>query len=366
MNTAVTAQNTAAIAALTAVMAGASGVPAIAAPSAMSVPGLSIPAISAPAAAGAAPAASPVGIALPGIGASGGAMGAGWAANLRASWSNLKSFAGLGNITTDSQGTRWATIGNQSIPLDSFSGWANVIGRSPAAGMAGSMLAMNGLLGSGAGTWRGIMEGTAGGAMLGFQAGGPLGAAIGASIGAEIGLFEKLFGVESPENEAKRLVEQLYSINIDTQMAKQIVSIAQQKYAGHVSIAVRDPDVRKMLMLYSQATGQKMPLSAAAPQSASLAEMGGRLYQQATYVNGMPYTFQSNLPVPGGYATGTYPSPGPMMLQVNVQGQGAAQFVAGQVVTPEFVQAQWSSAAAGSNGRLQNSAVIQQPGLVIA
>ena len=64
--------------------------------------------------------------------------------------------------------------------------------------------------------------------------------------------------------------------------------------------------------------------------------------------------------------TGTYPSPGPMMLQVNVQGQGAAQFVAGQVVTPEFVQAQGSSAAAGSNGRLQNSAVIQQPGLVVA
>ena len=94
--------------------------------------------------------------------------------------------------------------------------------------------------------------------------------------------------------------------------------------------------------------------------------MGGKLYQQATYVNGMPYTFQSSLPVAGGYATGTYPTPGPMSLQLNVSGQGAAQFVAGQVVTPEFVQSQWSSAAAGSNGRLQNSAVIQQPGLVIS
>ena len=51
---------------------------------------------------------------------------------------------------------------------------------------------------------------------------------------------------------------------------------------------------------------------------------------------------------------------------VSAELRGAAQFVAGQVVTPEFVQAQWSSAAAGSNGRLQNSAVIQQPGLVIA
>jgi hypothetical protein len=228
------------------------------------------------------------------------------------------------------------------------------------------MLAMNGLFGGSRGTWGGIAQSTAGGALIGEQIGGPLGAAIGAGAGFLAGLGEKLFGVESPENEAKRLVKQLYSLNIDNSMAKQIVGIAQQKYAGHVSIAVRDPDVRKMLMLYSEATGQKMPLSATTPQSASLAEMGGRLYQQATYVNGTPYAFQSNLPVLGGYATGTYPSPGPMMLQVNVQGQGAAQFVAGQVVTPEFVQAQWSNAAAGSNGRLQNSAVIQQPGLVIA
>jgi len=111
-----------------------------------------------------------------------------------------------------------------------------------------------------------------------------------------------------------------------------------------------------------------MPLSATTPHSAALAESGGRLYQQASYVNGMPYTFQSNLPVLGGYPTGTYPTPGgsPVSLQVNVSGQGAAGVVAGQVVTPEFVQAQWSSARASSNGRLQNSAMIQQPGLVIA
>ena len=61
-----------------------------------------------------------------------------------------------------------------------------------------------------------------------------------------------------------------------------------------------------------------------------------------------------------------YRSPGAMLLQLNVSGQGAAQFVAGQVLTAEFVQAQWSSAVAGSNGRQQNSAVIQQPGLVVA
>jgi hypothetical protein len=249
-----------------------------------------------------------------------------------------------------------------------LAGGAQAIATSPAAGMAGVSLALAGLTGDRRGTWGGAMESAAGGALIGDQAGGPLGAAAGASFGFEVAMFEKLFGVESPQNEAKRLVKQIYSINIDNSMARDIVNIAQQKYAGHVSIAVRDPDVRKMLMLYSQATGQKFPLSASTPQSVALAESGGRLYQQATYVNGMPYTFQSNLPVLGGYQTGTYPMPGgaPLSLQVNVSGQGAAQFVAGQVVTPEFVQAQWSSAGASSNGRLQNSAMIQQPGLLVS
>ena len=232
--------------------------------------------------------------------------------------------------------------------------------------VGGFMLAQQGLMGSSRGTWGGVGMGAAGGAAIGAQQGGPLGALIGGAAGALIGIGEKIAGVESSENEAKRLVKQLYSVSIDTATsAKQIVGIAQQKYAGHVSIAVRDPDVRKMLMLYSQATGQKVPMSAATPYSASLAEQGGHLYQEATYQNGRPYTYQSGLPVLGGYQTG-YPSAAPMMLQVNVAGQGAAQFVAGQVVTPQFVQAQWSSAGAGSNGRLQNSAMMQQPGLMIS
>ena len=138
---------------------------------------------------------------------------------------------------------------------------------SPAAMMAGMMMGTGGLMGSHRGTWGGVAMGTAGGALvgagIGAQFGGPMGAALGAGIGAVagfgIGLGEKLFGVETSENQAKRLAKQLYSISIDDSMAKQIVNIAQQKYAGEVSVAVRDPDVRKMLMLYSQATGHKMP-----------------------------------------------------------------------------------------------------------
>ena len=41
--------------------------------------------------------------------------------------------------------------------------------------------------------------------------------------------------------------------------------------------------------------------------------MGGNLYQQTTLVNGAPYAFQSHLPALGGFATGTYPIPGPQM-----------------------------------------------------
>ena len=397
LNTAVTAQNSVAIASLTAVFAAAMGMgaPAIAAPS--GIPGgISLPVISIPAAAGGsasgdvggigAGASIPIGIGGAGspgasgvppadifnlptthAGASMNPLGMILGANQKGGTSGFYSMfskEGFSKTLQNLKGTVW----NQKVFDDAgggLSGGIQGVAKSPAAGAAGMMLAMNGLVGSRRGTWGGIAESTAGGALIGEQIGGPLGAAIGAGAGFLAGVGEKLFGVESPENEAKRLVKQLYSISIDNSMAKQIAGIAQQKYAGHVSIAVRDPDVRKMLMLYSEATGQKMPLSATTPQSGSLAEMGGKLYQQATYVNGTPYTFQSNLPVAGGYSTGTYPAPGPMTLQVNVAGQGAAQFVAGQVVTPEFVQSQWSSAAAASNGRLQNSAIIQQPGLVV-
>ncbi|MGO9255980.1 MAG: hypothetical protein ACLQU1_06735 [Bryobacteraceae bacterium] len=54
-----------------------------------------------------------------------------------------------------------------------------------------------------------------------------------------------------------------------------------------------------------------MPLSATTSQSGSRAEMGGKLDLQATYLNGTPCMFQNNLPVAGGYSTGTSPTPSP-------------------------------------------------------
>ena len=63
-------------------------------------------------------------------------------------------------------------------------------------------------------------------------------------------------------------------------------------------------------MLYSEATGQKMPLSAATPYAGSLVEQGGSLYQQASFQNNAWHTYASNLPTLGGIVGGTYPTPG--------------------------------------------------------
>ena len=152
-------------------------------------------------------------------------------------------------------------------------------------------------------------------------------------------------------------------------MAKQIASLAKQKYGGQVSIAVRDPEVRNMLMLYSQSTGQKMPLSATTPHGASLVEQNGQLFQAPGFVNGQAYTFPSSLPVAGNYATNNYPSQGGTgTVILNINGQSAADLLEGRIantVDSGYVQARWSSAVAASNGRIANAGALLAPNLVV-
>jgi len=424
MNTAVTAQNSAALATLTAVLAGAMGMasPAIAAPA--GIGGISLPSISAPAVSGST--ASTVAF---GGGASSGSSftdltrglnpvsmvfggGTGTSAEMPtlnhaaggggfnplqlilgggrqqggvAASGGGTAAGGIAGMLKNIKGTNWG--GFNRAPSDwaqdpdgtySQRGGGQITGVNGVAGAAmgagGMMLAQQGLLGSSRGTWGGVAMGTAGGASIGYQQGGALGAAIGGAAGFMIGIGEKIAGVETPENEAKRLVKSLYFVNIDTAMAKQIVDLAKQKYAGHVSIAVRDPDVRKMLELYAQGTGQKMPLSATTPVGGSLAEQNGRLYQQASFVNGVATTFQSALPVMGNLgANNNYPTPGgpntgpgmgPISLSLSVGGSDAASFLTGQVVTPTYVADASMAAQNASYGRVQASANTQVPGLI--
>jgi hypothetical protein len=251
-----------------------------------------------------------------------------------------------------------------------FSGTAQGIATSPAAKgaafAAGMMLAQKGLMGKDRGTGKGVLEGAAGGAAIGYSTGGAMGAVVGALAGAEIGVIEWALGIESPENEAKRLIKELYGVKADDGLVNQIVALAKQKYSGNVGMAVRDPDVRKTIELYAASQGQKMPLSASTPRGGSLVQQGGGLYQEATSLYGNQYSYQSNLPVLGGGPSGSIPSPGgPTYISMNVGPDHVAGFMTGQFVTPDFVQNQFASAQNSSKGRLQNSAIINEPGLVI-
>jgi hypothetical protein len=49
------------------------------------------------------------------------------------------------------------------------------------------------------------------------------------------------------------------------------------------TVAVRWPSLRQLVMLYSEATGQKMPLSATTSYAGRLVEQVGNLYRQASY-----------------------------------------------------------------------------------
>jgi len=376
MNTAVTAQNSAVLATLTAILAGGMGmsVPAIAAPG--GIGGLSLPSISAPAVAG--------GGAVVGGGGGFGGFGSGTVAGPGGSslsgilgigrggfggvLSGLKSAVGLGNISTDSNGGRWAQVGNQSISLDSLGGYANAIGRSPAFGAAGSMLAMQGLLGSSRGTWGGVGMGAVGGAMVGFQMGGPLGALIGGGAGLLAGLGEKIAGVETPENEAKRLVQQIYSLNIDNNTAKQIAAMAKQSYGGNVSSAVRSPEVRQLLQLVAESTGQKSNLFLNNPQGVNFTQTGGVLNQSAVWNNGTPYTYASNLPV-SGPAGSTIPTGNPyggaMNLTLNLNGQSAADVLEGRV-GPALVSNSRTVAASSVAGGAASSARVNGAMMMLA
>jgi hypothetical protein len=250
--------------------------------------------------------------------------------------------------------------GNGSITgVDGWAGAALVTG--------GLMMAQQGLLGSSRGTWGGVALGTLGGAAIGFKFGGPLGAAIGGGVGLAIGLGEKIAGVETPEREAARLIRSVYGLNIDSGSTtiKQIGMMAKQEFGGSVSVAIRSPQVRELLQLYADSTGQKSSvLLNQQIHAASLVESGGSLYQQATYQNGTPYTYASSLPTLG-------PSGGTISTASPFNGGGLSVYV-----SPQATQDLWtrgvaagiagsprSVAAANVNGSGQSAARLSNANL---
>jgi hypothetical protein len=314
-----------------------------------------------------------------GGGARGGATGGSGPSGLAGIVSNLKT-TNWGSFKRSPSNPTYGTDenGNDVQTGDSGGKITGVGGVAGAAMLAGgTMLAQQGLLGNSRGTWTGTAEGTAGGAAIGFQMGGPLGALIGGAAGFGIGIGEMIAGVKSPQREAHDDIKSIYGVDIpqNSGTIKQVVQIAQSQFGGQIAVAVRSPSVRQLVMLYSEATGQKMPLSATTPYAGSLVEQGGKLYQQASYQDGQAHAYASNIPTLGGIAAGTYPTPGgpntaggsgATYLSLNISGNDAANFMTGQFVTPQFVTDQAMAAQYSSYGRTQQSANMQLPGLTVA
>lgn len=289
---------------------------------------------------------------------------------------SLFSKGGFSKALSNLKGTFWNEDAWNASD-STFWGGVQGVAKSPAAGAVGMMLATGGLFGSQRGTWTGALEDTAGGGLIGEQIGGPMGAAIGATAGFTAGVVEKLLGIESPQRKAHDDIKSIYGVDIpqNSGTIKQVVQIAQSQFGGDIAVAVRSPSVRQLVMLYSEATGQKMPLSATTPYAGSLVEQGGKLYQQASYQDGQAHVYASNLPTLGGIAAGVYPTPGnpntvsgagATYLSLNISGADAANFMTGQFVTPQFVTDQAMAAQYSSYGRTQQSANMQLPGLTVA
>jgi hypothetical protein len=168
----------------------------------------------------------------------------------------IANTGGLGHLAAFGKSNAAAMIG-AGLLMDGLSrkpGKASAIETPLGAGMIGFKLggASGGLIGAGAGLfadglkrggWAGVGEDTAGGALIGMQLGGPVGAVIGAAVGFGAGMFRKMF--ETDRDHAKKLVKQVYGMDINNATADQIVQIAKQSYGKQIDVAVRSPEVRR-------------------------------------------------------------------------------------------------------------------------
>lgn len=276
-------------------------------------------------------------------------------------------FGGLKNMFgLDTAGTDMG--GGVGIARQGLGGNLAAISKSSGFALLGGIAALDGIHRGGV---LGTLEAAGGGAMVGFKYGGPIGAAIGAAIGGGIAAFKSIFGDD--RGHVKKLVKQVYGMDINNPTADAIIQIAKQKYGGQHDLAIRSPEVRELLRLYAQTMGDKAAQEkfvADKVHSASLIESGGRLYQGAVYDNGSAYSYSSPLSVYGGMQTSPLPTYAPNQgvnigsLSLSVNGQSASNLLAGQVATvatPGFIQSRSLAASQSSIGRSQQTNLTLSP-----
>jgi len=268
----------------------------------------------------------------------------------------LTKLGGLGRGGTD-------VLGNKLGSVPGTAG-ANATGVGGVAGGAmlagGGLLAMDGLRRGGL---LGLAETTAGGALIGAKFGGPMGALIGGAIGAVAGSIRLLF--KSATEKAKRKVKEVYGIDIDAERSKQIAAIAKESFGGNLDMAVRSPQVRDLIQLYGEATGQNGGLRSGA-RGATLVQTAGGLYQGASYENGKAIGLQSSLPSLGSFvvAPGAGASNGSVSLTLNYD--ATVDVLSGHAVqavknNPEVVSDSLSIATRSNYGRRETTAAQLSP-----
>jgi hypothetical protein len=272
----------------------------------------------------------------------------------------LKSFFGFGNISKDSQGGLWSTVGNQSISIDSFGGKLQALGKSDAAAMGGAMLAMDGLRRGGK---LGVAETSAGGALIGYKYGGPWGALIGGIAGAVAGVV-RLF-IKGATEKTKDKIKALYGVDIaDKGVLKQIVDMTKSEFGGNIDMAIRSPQIRDLIQLYAMTTGQKTTGMPGTVTPLSLVETGGSLFQSPQYNNGTPLPALGGLPGLDRIGAGT-PSGGGLVIQLD--GPATTALLQGQAVqaitdNPRLVQSASLAATKSNANRRELTSLQLSPG----
>ena len=148
-----------------------------------------------------------------------------------------------------------------------------------------------------------------------------MGAAIGAGIGAVAGIIRMFF--KGAADKVREKVKATYGVDIkDKGICSQIADMAKQSFGGNIDMAIRSPEVRDLIELYAQTTGQKATGMPAKMTPLSLVQSGGTLMQQPGYSNGSLASPMAGLPSAGldRISGGTATNAGPMVINISVPG----------------------------------------------
>jgi hypothetical protein len=269
------------------------------------------------------------------------------------------------------RGNAGLTIGGGAAMGYGLAGQLGMTGYGGAIMGAGAGLAVAGLQRGG---WAGVGMSTAGGALVGLQFGGPLGAAIGAGVGFVAGLIR--LGIKGAQEKAREKIQQLYGVRIqDKGVLRQVVEMAKSGFGGNLDMAIRSPQVRELVELYAQTTGQRMPLEDRV-RAVSLLGAGGGLYQAPMYQNGSAYAFAGSVPALGASSLDTIGAGRMAPVEVHVYQQLPADqvrdFMEGRIVETvatvpagkRAVATASAANAAGSRGRRESAVISMHPSLV--